>query len=200
MRAPDESTSAEPLGTPILRAEDGELRGSVARREDGRWVAQAVFGGVIGIGDTAGEARALVERDGLASLSWRWFYRPRPGADWEVVVIQEAWPGRAVVVEGAYALAGMPTYFSTASPASSSDTSIQRTALPSPDMPVYYRSLISKKSREVDSPEGQSGVAAKGSRAGKRRSPARPRAMTTKYALDARIPRFPPSAPYGPSA
>ena len=109
MRAPDESTSAEPLGTPILRAEDGELRGSVARREDGRWVAQAVFGGVIGIGDTAGEARALVERDGLASLSWRWFYRPRPGADWEVVVIQEAWPGRAVVVEGAYALAGMPT-------------------------------------------------------------------------------------------
>jgi len=109
MPVPDRSTAAEPPGTPVRRADDGELLGCVAPRDDGRWVAQAVFGGVIGIRDTAAEAGALVERDGLASLSWRWFYRPSPTDDWEVVVIQEAWPGRAVVVRGPYALAGMPT-------------------------------------------------------------------------------------------
>ena len=109
MPVPDEPTAAELSGMPVRRDDDGELLGYVAPLDDGRWAAQAVFGGVIGIGGTAAAARALVERDGLASLSWRWFYRPNATADWEVVVVQEAWPGRAVVVEGAYALAGMPT-------------------------------------------------------------------------------------------
>ncbi len=68
-----------------------------------------MFGGVLGVRDTAAQAQALVESDGLASLARRWFYRPSPGDDWEVVVIQEAWPDRAVVVLGPYALAGMPT-------------------------------------------------------------------------------------------
>ena len=56
-------------------ADDGELLGYVAPLDDDRWAAQTVFGGVVGIGDTAAEARAIVERDGLASLSWRWFHR-----------------------------------------------------------------------------------------------------------------------------
>ena len=109
MSVPDESTAAEVAGTPIRRSDDGELLGYVAPGDDGRWVARAVFGGVLGVRDTAAAARALVESDGLASLARRWFYRPSPRDAWEVVVIQEAWPGRAVVVEGPYALAGMPT-------------------------------------------------------------------------------------------
>ena len=98
----------------VRRAEDGELSGSVCELPDGRWAALAVFGGVLGVRGTAAEARAVVEADGLASLARRWFYRPAPDAEWEVVVIQEAWPGRAVVVLGPYALAGMPTIEITA--------------------------------------------------------------------------------------
>ena len=114
MTEPDESTTAHLRSTPVRRADDGELLGSVAAMGDGRFVAQAVFGGILGVRDTAAEAQALVESDGLASLARRWFHRRSPGADWEVVVIQEAWPGRAVVVLGPYALAGMPTVEVTA--------------------------------------------------------------------------------------
>jgi len=110
MHDPDQSTAAQLPATPVRRADDGELLGFVAPLDDGRWAAQAVFGGVIGIGDTAVAARVLVERDGLASLSWRWFHRSSPGDEWAVVVIQEAWPGRAVVVDGPYALPGAPTF------------------------------------------------------------------------------------------
>ena len=98
----------------VRRAGDGEVLGFVARHDDERWEARAVFGGVIGVADTAAGARALVERDGLASLSWRWFHRARPDDDWDVVVIQEAWPGRAVVVDGPYALPGVPSFEITA--------------------------------------------------------------------------------------
>lgn len=92
----------------VRRAEDGELLGSVVETTDGRWAALAVFGGVLGVSSTSAEARALVESEGLASLARRWWYRP-PGGPWTVVLIQEAWPGRARLVEGVYALPGVPT-------------------------------------------------------------------------------------------
>ena len=98
----------------VRRADDGELLGSVVATDDGRWAALAVCGGVVAIRATAADARAVVESDGLASLARRWFYRAAPDADWEVVVIQEAWPGRAVIVLGPYALVGMPTVELTA--------------------------------------------------------------------------------------
>jgi hypothetical protein len=94
--------------TEVRRAEDGELSGSVVETADGRWAARAVFGGLLGVRNSAVEARALVESEGLASLARRWWYRA-PGADWTIVLIQEAWPGRARLVEGVYALPGMPT-------------------------------------------------------------------------------------------
>jgi hypothetical protein len=100
---------AEAGPTDVRRVEDGELLGSVVEMANGRWAARAVFGGVLGVRDTAAAAQALVESDGLASLARRWFYRPTPADDWEVVLIQEAWPGRAVLVLGPYALPGTPT-------------------------------------------------------------------------------------------
>ena len=98
----------------VRRAEDGELLGSVAETPGGRWAALAVFGGVLAVRATAPEAREVVESEGLASLARRWFYRASPDDAWSVVVIQEAWPGRAILIDGPYALAGMPTIELTA--------------------------------------------------------------------------------------
>ncbi len=98
----------------VRRADDGELLGSVAKAADGRWAALAVFGGVLGARDAEAEARALVESEGLASLARRWFYRRSADDEWSVVVIQEAWPGRAILVDGLYALPGVPTFELTA--------------------------------------------------------------------------------------
>jgi hypothetical protein len=119
----------------VRRADDGELLGSVEALDDGRWAALAVFGGVLGVRDTAGEARALVESDGLSSLARRWFYRAGPDAAWEVVVIQEAWPGRAVVALGPYALAGMPTVGITAGDLA---TGLEMTLVPPDDDLAQY--------------------------------------------------------------
>lgn len=97
-----------PLTTYVHRADDGELLGSVRRVGD-EWRALTIFGGVLGRAATEAEARVVVERDGLASLQRRWFYRPAGSEEWEVVLIQEAWPGRARVVLGPYALPGVAT-------------------------------------------------------------------------------------------
>ena len=93
--------------TAVRRPDDGELLGSV-RRDGERWLARTVFGGVLGGAESETGARANVERDGLAALGRRWFYRPADATDWEVVLIQEAWPGRARLVLGPYALPGTP--------------------------------------------------------------------------------------------
>jgi hypothetical protein len=105
---------ADPGAGEVRRADDGELLGSVVATDDGRWAALAVFGGMLAIRATAADARAVVESEGLASLARRWFFRASPDDAWSVVVIQEAWPGRAIVVDGPYALAGMPTFELTA--------------------------------------------------------------------------------------
>ena len=91
--------------TEIRRPDDGELLGFV-RRDGERWLARTVFGGVLGGAESETGARAIVEREGLASLGRRWFDRPADATDWEVVLIQEAWPGRARLVLGPYALPG----------------------------------------------------------------------------------------------
>jgi hypothetical protein len=99
----------------VRRTDDGELLGYVRPRGDGRsWVALAVFGGTLGERSSRAEATALVQSDGLASLARRWFYRAGGSDEWEVVVIQEAWPGRAVGVFGLYALPGAPSFDITA--------------------------------------------------------------------------------------
>ena len=99
--------------TEVRRPDDGELLGSV-RRDGERWLARTVFGGVLGGAESETGARAIVEREGLAALGRRWFYRPADAADWEVVVVQEAWPGRARLVLGPYALPGTPSIVVTA--------------------------------------------------------------------------------------
>ena len=102
---------AEGPAEEIRRAEDGELLGYVRALPEGTgWAAMAVFGGTLGVRSTRRDAAALVESDGLASLARRWFWRAADTADWEVVVIQEAWPGRAVGVVGLYALPGAPAF------------------------------------------------------------------------------------------
>ncbi len=98
----------------VRRPDDGELLGSVVPTAGGRWAALAVFGGVLGVRDSEAEAQALVESEGLASLARRWFYRRSADDEWSVAVIQEAWPGRAILVDGLYALPGVPTFELTA--------------------------------------------------------------------------------------
>ena len=93
----------------VRRPDDGELLGSVVEEADGRWVALTVFGGVLGVRHSSAEAAGLVRSDGLSSLARRWFYRASPHDAWSVVVIQEAWPGRAILIDGPYALPGVPT-------------------------------------------------------------------------------------------
>ena len=103
----------------IRRAEDGELLGYVRDQGAGDvgsrgWVALAVFGGTLGVRASRPEAVALVRSDGLASLARRWFWRATGSDEWEIVLIQEAWPGRAVGVIGLYALPGAPRFEITA--------------------------------------------------------------------------------------
>jgi hypothetical protein len=102
-----------PLGTEVRR-DDGELLGYVRPTDDGRWAGIAVFGGTIATRPTVAAARALVLEDGLASLADRWFHRPAADGDWQVVSIQEAWPGRAIGVVGLYALPGAAWFEVTA--------------------------------------------------------------------------------------
>ncbi|HEX6868607.1 MAG TPA: 1-(5-phosphoribosyl)-5-[(5-phosphoribosylamino)methylideneamino] imidazole-4-carboxamide isomerase [Candidatus Limnocylindrales bacterium] len=108
------ATSRDPLA--IRRREDGELLGAIrpGDGDDDRWFALTVFGGTLGHASSAAGARAIVERDGLGALARRWFYRSRTSGGWQVVLIQEAWPGRVRVVEGLYALPGVPTRTVTA--------------------------------------------------------------------------------------
>ena len=151
MHDPDPSTAAEPSGTPVRRADDGSCSDTWHRSTTGGGSAQAVFGGVLGIGDTAAAARALVERDGLASLVAA-LVPPvaSPDDEWEVVVVQEAWPGRAIVVEGPYALAGMPTVeISGEDLAAGVEMTLSRRTTTSPSSPPAARSRGRERARTI---------------------------------------------------
>lgn len=106
------ASSVEPIV--VGRREDGESLGAVRPDRDGMWTALTVFGGTLGRRPTAAAARAVVVDAGLASMARRWFYRSRDTDVWEVVVLQEAWPGRVRAVVGAYALPGAPVVSITA--------------------------------------------------------------------------------------
>ena len=108
------ATTRDPLA--IRRAEDGELLGAIrpGEGEDGGWLALTVFGGTLGHAPSAAGARAIVARDGLGALARRWFHRSRASGAWQVVRIQEAWPGRVRVIVGLDALPGVPTRTITA--------------------------------------------------------------------------------------
>jgi hypothetical protein len=84
---------------PVRREGDGELLGYVRPDADG-WLAVAVFGGRIGRAETRDAATRIVRDLGLAVLARRWFHRDRRTGAWQVVVLTEAWPGRARASSG----------------------------------------------------------------------------------------------------
>ena len=102
----DAAESTTPIE--IRRRDDGELLGAIRQVAEG-WEALTVFGGVLGLASSAAAARGIVESVGLEALARPWFHRSRTTGTWRIVRIQEAWPGRARVVEGFYALPGVPT-------------------------------------------------------------------------------------------
>jgi hypothetical protein len=105
----------------VRRAKDGELLGHVRPEPDDRWSALTVFGGTLAVVASRQEATALVERRGLAALAERWHYRRRGTDEWQVVLVAEAWPGRARLVEGWYGLPGSERFELTAADLAAGD-------------------------------------------------------------------------------
>lgn len=105
----------------VRRPTDGELLGHIRPTEDGRWAALTVFGGALAITATQHDATATVERLGLRSLAERWHYRRRSTDEWQVVLVSEAWPGRARLVEGWYGLPGAERFEVTAADLAAGD-------------------------------------------------------------------------------
>ncbi len=97
----------------IRRDGDDELCGYVEER-DGRWRALTVFGGLLGEHADRSWAEVDVSTRGLASLAERWrLVDDIEGTD-EVVVVQEAQPGRVTVALAPYSIPGVPTRTLTA--------------------------------------------------------------------------------------
>ncbi len=97
----------------VRRADDDELLGYVVDA-DGSWQALTVFHGRLAVRDGRAEAEEVVRSRGLVSMSDRWYYRAAPDADWQVVVLQEAQPGRVRLALGRYSERGVPTVVVTA--------------------------------------------------------------------------------------
>ena len=124
------------MTTEIRRPTDGELLGTVEPRGHA-FVARTVFGGTLGERATHDEAAELLRRDGLAAMARRWFHRDRTSGTWQVVVLQEAWPGRVVAVEGPYALAGAPTITITAADLEAGDVLTLEPPLDQPELAMF---------------------------------------------------------------
>lgn len=92
----------------IRRPDDDELCGFV-RERDGRWEALAVFGGLLDTADSAEHAERLVRDTGLAALAERWLLVDGPGADEQIVCIQEASPEGVTLALDYYSMPGVPT-------------------------------------------------------------------------------------------
>lgn len=97
----------------VRRAKDGELEGYIAPGDDG-WRALTVFGGHLATTGSRAEAADLVHRRGLSSLADRWHWWSRASGEWQVVLPQEASPGRVRVAVGYYSLPGVATATITA--------------------------------------------------------------------------------------
>ena len=76
---------------------------------DHGWRALSVFGGHLATVGSRREAADLVHRRGLSSLAERWHWWSRASGEWQVVLPQEASPGRVRVVVGYYSLPGVGT-------------------------------------------------------------------------------------------
>lgn len=97
----------------IRRPQDDELCGYV-RGAGSRWQALTVFHGLLAEFDRQDLAVDHVAEAGLPALQQRWHYRPAPDEDWQVVLIQEAHPGRVRLALGYYSLPGVPVVTVTA--------------------------------------------------------------------------------------
>lgn len=104
-----------PTGTleEVRRESDGELEGHVTEGRDG-WQALTVFGGHLATVADRLEAEAVVHQRGLSSLAERWYWWSRIAGAWQVVLPQEASPGRVRVAVGYYSLPGVETATITA--------------------------------------------------------------------------------------
>lgn len=107
LAAVDVATS-DPTTGQVRRPSDGEVLG-IVRRDGHGWVAETAFGGRIGVDETRADALDRIERDGLAALARRWWFRPGLDAAWEAVLVGEAWPGRVRLIRGPAALPGTET-------------------------------------------------------------------------------------------
>lgn len=92
----------------VRRGSDGELEGYITPG-DGGWRALTVFGGHLATVGSRREAVDIVHRRGLSSLAERWHWWSRADGEWQVVLPQEASPGRVRVAVGYYSLPGVPT-------------------------------------------------------------------------------------------
>jgi hypothetical protein len=92
----------------VRRESDGELCGHVREVGDA-WQALTVFGGVLAVHSSRHEAEDHVRTGGLASLAERWWYRPDPSADWQIVCIQEANPHSVRLALDYYSMPGVLT-------------------------------------------------------------------------------------------
>lgn len=92
----------------MRRESDGELCGHVRAAGD-EWYSLTVFGAVLSTHSSSPEAEAHVRAVGLASLAERWWYRPEPTGEWQIVCIQEANPASVRLALGYYSLPGVPT-------------------------------------------------------------------------------------------
>lgn len=92
----------------VRRESDGELCGHVCAAGDG-WHSLTVFGAVLCTHSSSPEAEAHVRAVGLASLAERWWYRPDPAGEWQIVCIQEANPASVRLALDYYSMPGVPT-------------------------------------------------------------------------------------------
>jgi hypothetical protein len=91
----------------VRRPDDNELLGFV-RQDAAGWTALTIFEGELGIAPAVDEARAIVQARGLSSLAEHWWHYMAADDSWQIVLIQEARPGYALLVEGYYSLPESP--------------------------------------------------------------------------------------------
>jgi hypothetical protein len=92
----------------VRRPSDGELCGGV-RALASEWQSLTVFGGILAQHCTRETAEQHVLDVSLASLAERWWYRPDPSTEWQIVCIQEANSQSVRLALDYYSMPGVPT-------------------------------------------------------------------------------------------
>ena len=109
----------------IRRDGDGERCGFVDE-QGGRWVALAVFGGLLGEHHDRAAAEQQVRTEGLASLTERWTLHHGAAGEDEVVCLQEVTPDHVTVARSYYSMPGVPTRTITAEELSAGEWVLRR--------------------------------------------------------------------------